>query len=355
MGTGTGTETVQFGVGDLLAWGLVLTTNDSPASVTIDGGGYKVDLTGTTGGHLITVGSGVKLTLKNITFKGLSTSDSDNDNDTYNNTHALIRVDTGGELVLEAGAVISHNNNATADNDINKWGGGVRVEGGTLTMKGGTISNNTVVRDGAGVYVFCGTLTMDGGTISGNITEATNSEGGGVYIRGTDTKEAVFTMSNGTIANNKAVDGGGGVNVNSYTVFTMSGGTIKNNTSTKAGGGVYLNSNSTFTMNNGTISGNTANEDTGGGVHSKNSSAFTMKGGTISGNKATKGGGVAVSNSGTFTKESSNGGTIYGATGNADANTATGNDPKGHAVYVSDAKYRDNTAGPEVGLDSNNW
>jgi hypothetical protein len=89
--------------------------------VVIDGGGRVIDLTGSaTGSPLITVDSGVTLTLKNITFKGID-----------NNTAPLIKVMTGGALVLDTGAVLTENKNPDSN------GGGVSVEGGTLTMKAG--------------------------------------------------------------------------------------------------------------------------------------------------------------------------------------------------------------------------
>jgi hypothetical protein len=59
---------------------------------------------------VITVKSGVTLTLKNITFKGLK---SGNDHDTGNNTAPVIWVD-GGNLVMGYGAVICDNTSTGA-------------------------------------------------------------------------------------------------------------------------------------------------------------------------------------------------------------------------------------------------
>jgi hypothetical protein len=84
------------------------------------------------------------------------------------------------------------------------------------------------------------------------------------------------------------------------------------------------------------------------------SGTFTMNGGTISGNTAySYGGGVYVSSSGTFTKQS--GGTIYGSDAYGSLkNTANYGDSYGHAVYInsSPAKKRDTTVGEGVTLDS---
>jgi hypothetical protein len=88
----------------------------------------------------------------------------------------------------------------------------------------------------------------------------------------------------------------------------------------------------------------------GGGVYVE-TGTFTMSGGTISGNSASGGtiafgGGVYVTNNGTFTKTGDS--IIYG--GNAAAplkNTAA----YGYAAYASGEK-RNATAGKGVGLDS---
>jgi hypothetical protein len=89
------TETVNLSTADRdITGGLVLNpaTNSSPA-VVIDGGKRIIQLTGTAGASLITVKTGVTLTLRNITLKNAT-------------GFALVTVDTGGQLILEDGAVI---------------------------------------------------------------------------------------------------------------------------------------------------------------------------------------------------------------------------------------------------------
>jgi uncharacterized repeat protein (TIGR02543 family) len=239
---------------------------------------------------LFTVGNGVTLTLdNNITLEGKS-----------KNTDSLVKVKSGGKLVMNPGSKI-------CDNDVSALfsvsGGGVYVEGGTFTMSGGTISGNKVVSNnggmpgGGGVYVGSrGTFTMSGGTISGNTSSCSY-----------DSYQAT----------------GGGVYVDSYSTFTMSGGTIRDNKSYR-GGGVSLRG------------------------------TFAMVGGTIRSNNATSGGGVYVDDSGTFTKSS--GGVIYGRDADdAWKNIATNNyiGRTGDAVNVYQGeKERIYTAGEGVTLDS---
>jgi uncharacterized repeat protein (TIGR02543 family) len=349
-------------------------------NVILTGGTTERTIGLSTPGSLFAVGSGVTLTMdNNVTLVGRG-----------DNTASLVRVDSGGTLVMNAGSKTSGNGNTSSSYS----GGGVSVKG-TFTMKGGTISGNTSSASGGGVYVNGGTFTMDGGTISGN----TCSSGGGVYAGGTFTMNGgtisgntcssgggvytggTFIMNGGTISENTSSSSsssyysssGGGVFVNG--IFIMNGGTISGNTSSSSssssssyysyysssGGGVFVNV-GTFTMNGGTISGNTSSSyssssssSSGGGVCAFGG-IFTMSGGTISGNTSSSsssgGGGVYVS--GGFTKQP--GGIIYGSN-ESDSNlrnTATSGSDYGHAVYVasSPAKKRNFTAGQYITLDS---
>jgi len=119
-------------------------------------------------GSMFSVGSGVTLVLDgNIILRSLN-----------NNYEALIKVNSGGVLVMNAGSTITGNLNKGSN------GGGVYVSnGGTFTMKGGTISGNTCHLDfdtvqafrGAGVYVnYKGTFTKTGGTIIGYASDPKN-------------------------------------------------------------------------------------------------------------------------------------------------------------------------------------
>jgi hypothetical protein len=190
-------------------------------------------------------------------------------------------------------------------------------------------------------------FTMTDGEISGNT--AVNDVGGGVFVN----DNAVFTMEGGEINGNIAKRGGG-VFIDNDGIFTMEGGTISGNTATEGGGGgVFVadnveNGNAEFTMEGGTISGNTAYDD-GGGVFVDESATFIMEDGEISGNTARDGGGVFVRENGTFTKK---GGIIYGDTDSihtlgSTENTAQNGD--GHAVYAGDKK-RNVTADQTVDL-----
>jgi hypothetical protein len=276
-----GLEKVSFGADYDTGSGLVLrhtmdSDNNSPASVTIDGGGRTIDLIGNpTGNPLITVGAGVTLTLQNITFKGLKNGES---GDSISNTAPLIKVTAGGHLIMKSGTI--------SDNQSSYGGAGVVVSGGSFTMETGTISGNEAINYGGG-------------------------GGGGVLVD----NGGIFIMESGTISGNTARNGGGGVFVDNGSTFTMEGGAISGNTTSYGnGGGVLVDNGGTFTMKDGTISDNEAisYDGSGGGVYVGGISTFQMEGGTISRNICMGydgGAGVFVFASATFSKT---GGIIHG-------------------------------------------
>jgi hypothetical protein len=107
----TGRTTVRFGT-NLVNEGLVLTPSTSPAEVVINGRGGEIDLIGEkSGAPLITVGSGVTLTLRNITLKGLQANDPE---DAEDNDAPLILVKSGGTLNKENGADAIRNGSVNA-------------------------------------------------------------------------------------------------------------------------------------------------------------------------------------------------------------------------------------------------
>jgi uncharacterized repeat protein (TIGR02543 family) len=186
---------------------LILTTDfNSPAEVTINGGGRVV--TGST--NSITVGSGVTLTLMNITFKTLPLSVSaggklvlDNGSVVRENLHEGVMVDSG-ILEMNTGALVTENGDPSVDVQDSS-GTGVCIEGtGAFTMNGGTISGNNNRRGGGVRLEGPGVFTMNGGKISGN----NGSHGGGVTIWN-DGAIAPFTMNGGEISGNTASFGGG--------------------------------------------------------------------------------------------------------------------------------------------------
>lgn len=169
----------------------------------------------------------------------------------------------------------------TEDKGVGLWLGNSAV----TTISDSTISGNIIENAastnknaGGGICIDGGTLTINGATkISGNLS----GYGGGVCIFGGN-----FTMSNGAEISNCTGDYAGGIIIYTGGTFTMNdGATISACTSLQYGGGVVVydsangtsGAGGTFTMSGGTISGCTAQNGCGGGVYVEKGT-FTMNG-----------------------------------------------------------------------------
>ena len=227
--------------------------------------------TGTiTGGNSSGGGGGIHITSNSMgsVFGSLILeSGSIRDNSANGSNGGGVYIAGDCDFTMKGGSI----NGNTVKNSANSHGGGVFV-GGIFTMENGIITNNcSELGNGGGVNIGSnGTFTMRDGTISANDAGMT---GGGVNLGASG---ATMTLEDGTISDNTASYNGGGVGVSTGD-FTMSGGTIGGNTATNGnGGGVYVDgTNSIFFMHgNGTIKNNTA--VLGGGVYVSNSGRFEI-------------------------------------------------------------------------------
>jgi hypothetical protein len=220
----------------------------------------------------------------------------------------------------------------------------------SLAIDGGSGSGQTAAAALVSVNSG-GTLTMNNGAaVQNNNNTSTSARGGGVYLASGGT----FVMNGGEISGNKTGNGtsyisagGGGVYVAGGT-FTMTGGAISNNSTGgdygNQGGGVYVTDSGTFTMSGtSTISGNTGFD--GGGVFINSSGTFTMSGNSVISNNISKanGGGVHLRESGTFTMlggtisgNDASSGSSYNNGGGVDAGSGTFT-MTGGIIYGSDA------------------
>ncbi len=242
---------------------------------------------------------------------------------TFNLQNGTIQSNTAtyGAVMAREGA-FNMNGGTITGNTANTSGGGVVVSKGTFTMTGGKIRNNsakngggvfanngngkiilaegstgvitenTATAYGGGVAIAPGYFEMNGGSITNNT--ATGNYGGGVDV---NSANAVFLLAGGTISENSAKSGGGGVSIRACKSAVMNGGTIENNRgyigdtipgSGSFGGGIYLaNGGQTFEMNGGTIQNNSARNCAAICVQSgDNAATVKYSGGTIQGNKA---------------------------------------------------------------------
>ncbi|MFQ8643862.1 MAG: hypothetical protein ACLR92_06325, partial [Bacilli bacterium] len=218
--------------------------------------------------------------------------------------------DPGGLIEITNDASFSANNGVTIKNAVSTYlyGGAIRsagykrpivIDGATfinnkapgggailstnLTLKSGTVSNNTSTNGtGGGIYI-CGNLTINGGSINENTS---TGSGGGIMFDGTvDVCKGTFTMTDGSIYNNKTPtssgNGGGGILISGEITATISGGSIYGNTSFQ-GGGIYIQPGGKLYFNGGKISSNTA-ADHGGGILNWNGT-YINGGGVLTGN-----------------------------------------------------------------------
>lgn len=134
-------------------------------------------------------------------------------------------------------------------------GGGIAsVDGGTLNMTGGSVTANYSGEAGGGIYAgFWGkaiTFTMTGGTIAGN--KSVNGEGGGLRIAGGNNSGTMATINAGEnskiyITNNK----------------TMTGST-KDRGGDWGGGGIFIQEHGRLNILRSLITGNKAGGWSGG-------------------------------------------------------------------------------------------
>ena len=239
--------------------GTVLCLNGKSITLNAEGDVIKMSANGTI------------FTLYDCQKSGTITHGKGSTDTTYNGCGVVV----GGTFNMYGGNITGNVRTGSGN------GGGVLVSYGIFNMYDGKITNNSCGSSGGGVYVDRGTFNMSGGEISSNTS---GEYGGGIELY----KKSDFTMTGGSISQNKAENGyyGGGIDVSYGSTFTMNGGTITGNTSC-TGGGVYVGTavenygNNTFNMNGGTITGNTATHtgsETGGGVYVAQDGIFTVSG-----------------------------------------------------------------------------
>ena len=203
-------------------------------------------------------------------------------------------ISINGATLTIKGSTLSMNSALGVGVDATSWGGGIWLKGGFVTVEKSTISNNVAggsyVGHGGGICNENGTLAVTGSTISNNSAGGPSSGYGG-GIRNMDTA----TVTGSTISNNSALGMGGsaqGGGIYNDGTLTVTGSKIYNNSALGvddvSGGGisnVYL----TLTVTGSTISNNSATAMAGlgaGGGISISGATLTIKGSNLSNNTA---------------------------------------------------------------------
>jgi len=130
-------------------------------------------------------------------------------------------------------------------------GGGI-FNLGVAKLTNCTIANNSANDGGGGIYNKSGQVTVTASTISGN-----SSTGGGGGIYSTDTN-AIVTLTNSTLSGNTATFSGGGFKNISGTLTIINNTIVNNSVTNGNGGGIKNNSLAVATIKNTIIAGNNA-------------------------------------------------------------------------------------------------
>ena len=212
--------------------------------------------------------------------------------------------------VTITGGYIQHNKADTKNNDagIGKYygvGGGIAMNGGSMTCYGGVIQQNTAynggaiaLHSGATMEMKPATTVVDGETVTTYVLIDNNEAynwGGGVYLANAanTANKNQLTIENGTISYNTAkTQNGGGVYVGAYSDLVMNGGEINNNTTATWGGGIWVGgSEAKVTLKGGKIHHNTTPMN-GGGLCAQSYGFIKLDGTEIYNNEAKEGGGI---------------------------------------------------------------
>ncbi|MHC5598489.1 MAG: beta strand repeat-containing protein [Nostoc sp.] len=178
-------------------------------------------------------------------------------------------------------------------------GGGI-YNAGSLTVNYSTIADNTALQGGGGIYNAGGSLTVNHSTIADNTA---STDGGGIFCGYSNA--TITTVNYSTIAGNTVSSGDGGGIYNTGGSLTVNHSTITNNTASSGGGGIGdfygsgggIYNTDSLTVNYSIISNNTANSG-GGGIDGSDNSNTIVNHSIISGNTASSGGGIYIDISG---------------------------------------------------------
>ena len=296
-------HTIKFKEGSTISLymknGATLSVTDCQGGGTITGGTKNY-------GGMINVSLGSTFNLYGGTITGNKTVDMDNDKgkggaiyltktdgttpggmfNMYGGTITGNEAYRGGAVYLCDGSTFNMYGGTITKNNATYRGGAITNDGvATINIAGGTISENTA-KSGAAVYLCNGAqMTISGGEIIKNVSE---SAGGAILMESAGSK---LTITGGKIENNSTPSDGGAIYASRNTIFEMTGGTIANNKANN-GAGIYLNE-ATATITGGTFTGNEAAGK--GGAIAVYKSTVTVADATITGNTAaTVGGGIWV-------------------------------------------------------------
>lgn len=290
VATGYGDDTITFSISGTITLGSQLPNIQNAGTLTIDGAGQNVTISGNDITRVFQVNFGATLNLQNLTVTNghASTGGGINNGGTLNVTNCTFSSNSapgssGGALQNTSDGTANIANSTFSTNNAS-MGGGIS-NFGALTITGSTFSGNDASSVGGAIYNQSGssTLTVMNSTFSSNTATA---EGGGIYnLIGT------LSINDSAFSDNTAANGGG--SIRNAATMTVINSTFSGNraTGTNGNGGGIL-SDGTASITNSTLSNNTAGTTNGSGGGIRNFGALTVTGSTFSGNSAISGGGI---------------------------------------------------------------
>lgn len=253
--------------------------NPNGATLTIDPGGFVSNRAQRAGGAIETVGGTV--TISGSFFTG-------------NNAGA--NPGNGGAIHAAGGGTVTITGGTASENRAIEGGAYWVGSGTTLDLTGDSdVSDNFAMgaasdQGGGGIYVDGGTLTVTGGAISDNAASGASGSGGGVFVNG-----GSATLSGVSVQRNGASRAGGGIESLGQTNVTLLTGTaLTGNTTGSApgnGGGLHVSGPGFVTLGDVTVSNNRAQNE-GGGLWNSGTGAMSVVRSTVSQNRAPRGGGL---------------------------------------------------------------
>ena len=187
----------------------------------------------------------------------------------------------GGGLWASKNAVVTLDACVVSGNTGGK-GGGIRLHASTLLARGSRFAGNAATGDGGGAYVEQGSLTIHEGEATGNSA----GRGGGICALG-----ARVTITAAVVARNRAETEGGGILVEVARPLTVSGSSITGNIVRVAKGGGIVARNAEVALDDCLIADNYA-LDGGGGIYISQMTTLNAARVTIASNSSAAGGAV---------------------------------------------------------------
>lgn len=200
----------------------------------------------------------------------------------------------GNGGVINDGVFHVQNDFTVTFNDLAIENGDTAGNGGGILAAGPLVLNRVVIRQnradmGGGIYMDGVSLTLQRSTIQGN-TAAVG--GGGIYLFGAGSS---LLASHSLIAGNNAGTLGGGGLVNRSGTATLVNSTLSGNRANNSGGGLYNRLDGQANLYNVTIAANVADNDndnsgSGGGIYAEPGSPVVIRNTLIGNNSNWEGG-----------------------------------------------------------------